>query len=75
MHIAQRPPPLKRESELLRRIALPIGQHFGISIGGDDGGCELSVDVVELEVDGLGVLSNTIVQEDDDFSLLAIKKS
>jgi fumarylacetoacetate (FAA) hydrolase len=32
-------------------------------------------DVVELEVDGLGVLSNTIVQEEDDFSLLALKKS
>ena len=32
-------------------------------------------DVVELEVDGLGILSNTIVQEEDDFSLLAIKKS
>src|SRR5688572_18354299 len=32
-------------------------------------------DTTELEVDGLGVLSNTIVQEDDDFSLLAIKKS
>jgi fumarylacetoacetate (FAA) hydrolase len=32
-------------------------------------------DVVEMEVDGLGLLSNTIVQEDDDFSLLARKKS
>jgi fumarylacetoacetate (FAA) hydrolase len=32
-------------------------------------------DVVELEVDGLGILSNTIVQEEDDFSLLARKKS
>lgn len=31
-------------------------------------------DVVELEVDGLGILSNTIVREDSDFSLLAIKK-
>jgi fumarylacetoacetate (FAA) hydrolase len=32
-------------------------------------------DVVELEVDGLGILSNTIVREDSDFSLLAIKKT
>jgi fumarylacetoacetate (FAA) hydrolase len=32
-------------------------------------------DVVEMEVDGLGVLSNTIVQEDDDFSLFARKKN
>jgi fumarylacetoacetate (FAA) hydrolase len=32
-------------------------------------------DVVEMEVDGLGILSNTIVQEEDDFSLLARKKS
>lgn len=31
-------------------------------------------DVVELEVDGLGILSNTIVREDSDFSLLALKK-
>jgi fumarylacetoacetate (FAA) hydrolase len=31
-------------------------------------------DVVEMEVDGLGVLSNTIVPEDDDLSLLARKK-
>ena len=34
----------------------------------------LENDVVELEVDGLGILSNTIVREDTDFSLLAIKK-
>ena len=31
-------------------------------------------DVVEMEVDGLGILSNTIVREDSDMSLLAIKK-
>ena len=31
-------------------------------------------DLVELEVDGLGILSNTIVREDSDFSLLALKK-
>jgi len=31
-------------------------------------------DVVELEVDGLGILSNSIVREDSDRSLLAIKK-
>lgn len=31
-------------------------------------------DVVEMEVSGLGVLSNTIVKEDTDFSLLALKK-
>jgi len=31
-------------------------------------------DVVELEVDGLGILSNTMVREDSDLSLLAIKK-
>jgi fumarylacetoacetate (FAA) hydrolase len=31
-------------------------------------------DVVELEVDGLGILSNTIVKEDSDRSLLKIKK-
>ncbi|WEK36702.1 MAG: fumarylacetoacetate hydrolase family protein [Candidatus Pseudobacter hemicellulosilyticus] len=32
-------------------------------------------DVVELEIDGIGVLSNTIVREDDDFSILARKKN
>ncbi len=32
-------------------------------------------DVVELEIDGLGILSNTIVTEEDDFSLLSEKKS
>lgn len=32
-------------------------------------------DVVELEIDGLGKLSNTIVREDDDFSILARKKN
>jgi fumarylacetoacetate (FAA) hydrolase len=31
-------------------------------------------DVVEMEVGGLGILSNTIVREDSDFSLLSIKK-
>ena len=32
-------------------------------------------DVVEMEIDGLGKLSNTIVKEDSDFSILALKKS
>jgi fumarylacetoacetate (FAA) hydrolase len=32
-------------------------------------------DVIELEVDGLGVLKNTIIEEEDDFSLLARKKN
>jgi fumarylacetoacetate (FAA) hydrolase len=31
-------------------------------------------DIVELEVDGLGMLSNTIVREDSELSLLALKK-
>ncbi|MEO8769910.1 MAG: fumarylacetoacetate hydrolase family protein [Ferruginibacter sp.] len=31
-------------------------------------------DVVEMEIEGLGKLSNTIVKEDSDFSLLALKK-
>lgn len=31
-------------------------------------------DVVEMDIDELGTLSNTIVREEDDFSLLAIKK-
>jgi fumarylacetoacetate (FAA) hydrolase len=31
-------------------------------------------DVVEMEIDGLGLLSNSIVQEEDDFSILALKK-
>jgi fumarylacetoacetate (FAA) hydrolase len=31
-------------------------------------------DVVEMEIDGLGKLSNTIVSEEDDFSILAKKK-
>ena len=31
-------------------------------------------DVVEMEIDGLGVLSNTIVKEDSDFSILGLKK-
>jgi fumarylacetoacetate (FAA) hydrolase len=32
-------------------------------------------DVVELEIDGLGILSNTFVKEDDEFSLFALKKN
>jgi fumarylacetoacetate (FAA) hydrolase len=32
-------------------------------------------DVVEMEIDGLGKLSNTITKEDSDFSILALKKS
>lgn len=32
-------------------------------------------DVIEMEIDGLGLLQNTIVKEEDDFSLLAIKKN
>ncbi|UYQ92550.1 fumarylacetoacetate hydrolase family protein [Chitinophaga horti] len=32
-------------------------------------------DVVEMEIDGLGRLSNTIVAEDSDFSLLKLKKN
>jgi fumarylacetoacetate (FAA) hydrolase len=31
-------------------------------------------DVVEMEIDGLGKLSNTIVRDEDDFSILARKK-
>ena len=31
-------------------------------------------DLVELEVDGLGILSNTIVREESDLSLLKNKK-
>jgi fumarylacetoacetate (FAA) hydrolase len=31
-------------------------------------------DVVEMEIDGLGKLSNTIVKEDSDFSILGLKK-
>ena len=31
-------------------------------------------DIVEMEIDGLGKLSNTIVKEDSDFSILALKK-
>lgn len=34
----------------------------------------LEGDVVEMEIDGLGKLSNTIVREDDDFSILERKK-
>jgi fumarylacetoacetate (FAA) hydrolase len=32
-------------------------------------------DQVELEVTGLGLLSNYIERDDDDFSILALKKS
>ncbi len=31
-------------------------------------------DIVEMEIDGLGKLSNTIVKEDSDFSILELKK-
>lgn len=31
-------------------------------------------DVIDMEVDGLGILNNTIIKEESDFSLLAIKK-
>ncbi|MCW3090068.1 MAG: fumarylacetoacetate hydrolase family protein, partial [Ferruginibacter sp.] len=31
-------------------------------------------DIVEMEIDGLGKLSNTIVRDESDFSLLALKK-
>ncbi len=31
-------------------------------------------DVVEMEIDGLGVLSNTIVAEETDWSILSLKK-
>src|SRR5204863_1304056 len=31
-------------------------------------------DVVEMELDGLGKLTNTMVREDSDFSLLKLKK-
>jgi fumarylacetoacetate (FAA) hydrolase len=30
-------------------------------------------DIVEMEVDGLGTLSNTIVREESEFSILAKK--
>ncbi|NLR64670.1 fumarylacetoacetate hydrolase family protein [Chitinophaga varians] len=32
-------------------------------------------DVVEMNIDGLGTLTNTIVKEDTDFSILALKKN
>ncbi len=32
-------------------------------------------DVVEMEIDGLGKLSNTIVRDESEFSILALKKS
>ncbi len=32
-------------------------------------------DVVEMEIEGLGKLDNTMVQEDSDFSILALKKN
>ena len=31
-------------------------------------------DTVEMEIDGLGILSNTIVKDETDFSILALKK-
>lgn len=31
-------------------------------------------DVVEMEIDGLGTLTNTIVEEESDFSILKLKK-
>ena len=31
-------------------------------------------DVVEMEIDQLGLLSNTIVKDESDFSILALKK-
>jgi len=31
-------------------------------------------DVVDMEIDGLGKLSNTIVRDESDFSILALKK-
>jgi len=34
----------------------------------------LEGDEVEMEIEGLGILRNTIVREEDDFSLLALKK-
>ena len=32
-------------------------------------------DIVELEIDGLGVLSNTVVAEESDWSILSRKKN
>ena len=32
-------------------------------------------DIVEMEIDGLGKLSNTIVRDESDFSILALKKN
>jgi fumarylacetoacetate (FAA) hydrolase len=32
-------------------------------------------DVVEMEIDSLGKLSNTIVKDESDFSILALKKN
>lgn len=32
-------------------------------------------DVVEMEIDNLGMLSNTIVKDESDFSILALKKN
>jgi fumarylacetoacetate (FAA) hydrolase len=32
-------------------------------------------DVVEMEIDGLGKLSNTIVKDESDFSIIALKKN
>ncbi len=32
-------------------------------------------DVIEMEIDGLGMLSNTIVAEETDWSILKLKKA
>ncbi len=32
-------------------------------------------DIVEMEIDGLGILSNTIVKDENDFSILSLKKN
>jgi len=31
-------------------------------------------DVIDMEIDGLGILNNEIIKEEDDFSILALKK-
>ena len=47
---------------------------YRISVTSRRLGFPIDSDVVELEIDGLGILSNTIVREDSDFSLLGGKK-
>jgi len=37
-------------------------------------GCKKGM-LFEMEVDGLGKLSNTIVKDESDFSILALKKN